>query len=132
MWHFLKYDRVLNDGHYTKCRVPFPYPVFQSRPFYWGIESIDVEILRDGYYFFLLCLMLFLFLSGFLLSLMEEGYYLSFPGCSFPPCIGVFLILSFVELGQGKRYCVNLVLSWNILISPSMLIESFDGYGSLG
>jgi hypothetical protein len=31
-----------------------------------------------------------------------------------------------------ERYCVTLVLSWNILVSPSMLIESFAGYCSLG
>ena len=31
-----------------------------------------------------------------------------------------------------ERYCLNLVLSWNILVSPSMLIESFVGYISLG
>jgi len=30
-----------------------------------------------------------------------------------------------------ERYCVNLVLSWNILVSPSMLIESFSRYSSL-
>ena len=30
------------------------------------------------------------------------------------------------------RYWVNLVLSWNILVSPSMVIESFAGYSSLG
>ena len=29
-------------------------------------------------------------------------------------------------------YCLNLVLSWNILFSPSILIESFAGYSSLG
>ena len=28
-------------------------------------------------------------------------------------------------------YCLNLVLLWNILFSPSMLIESFAGYSSL-
>ena len=27
-----------------------------------------------------------------------------------------------------ERYCVNLVLSWNTLVSPSMVIESFAGY----
>jgi hypothetical protein len=27
---------------------------------------------------------------------------------------------------------VNLVLSWNTLVSPSMVIESFLGYSSLG
>ena len=31
-----------------------------------------------------------------------------------------------------ERYCVNLVLSWNILVSLSMVIESFAGYSSLG
>ena len=30
------------------------------------------------------------------------------------------------------RYCTNLVLSWNILVSPSMMIESFAGYSRLG
>ena len=30
-----------------------------------------------------------------------------------------------------ERY-VNLVLSWNTLVSPSMVIESFAGYYSLG
>ena len=31
-----------------------------------------------------------------------------------------------------ERYCVSFVLSWNILVSPSMVIESFAGYSSLG
>jgi len=31
-----------------------------------------------------------------------------------------------------QRYCINLVLSWNIVVSPSMLIESFAGHSSLG
>ena len=30
-----------------------------------------------------------------------------------------------------ERY-VNLALSWNTLVSPSMVIESFAGYSSLG
>lgn len=30
------------------------------------------------------------------------------------------------------RYCVNLVLSWNTFVSPSMLIECFAGYSSIG
>ena len=29
-----------------------------------------------------------------------------------------------------KSYCENLVLSWNTLVSPSMLIESFAGYSN--
>ena len=31
-----------------------------------------------------------------------------------------------------ERYCVNLVLSWNILVSPPIIIESFNEYSSLG
>jgi hypothetical protein len=31
-----------------------------------------------------------------------------------------------------ERYCVNLFLSCNTLVSPFMLIESFPGYSSLG
>jgi hypothetical protein len=31
-----------------------------------------------------------------------------------------------------ERYCVNLVLSWNALVSTSMVIESFAGCSSLG
>ena len=31
-----------------------------------------------------------------------------------------------------ERYCINLFLSWNILVSPSIVIESFAGYSSLG
>ena len=31
-----------------------------------------------------------------------------------------------------ERYCVNLVLSWNTLLSPSMVLESFVEYNSLG
>ena len=30
------------------------------------------------------------------------------------------------------KYCINLVLSWNTLVSPSMVIECFAGYSSLG
>ena len=31
-----------------------------------------------------------------------------------------------------ERYCVNFVLSWNILVSPSMVVENFAAYSSLG
>ena len=34
--------------------------------------------------------------------------------------------------GLGERCCVILVLSWNILVSPFMVIESFAGYSSQG
>ena len=31
-----------------------------------------------------------------------------------------------------ERYCVNLVLLWNTLVFPSIVIESLAGYSSLG
>ena len=31
-----------------------------------------------------------------------------------------------------ESYCVNLFLSWNTLVSPSLVIQSFAGYSSLG
>ena len=31
-----------------------------------------------------------------------------------------------------ERYCVNLVLSWDILVFLPMVIDSFAGYSSLG
>ena len=42
----------------------------------------------------------------------------------------VFFILC--RDGYVERYCVHLVLSWDILVSPSMLIGSFAGYSNLG
>ena len=60
--------------------------------------------------------------------------------CLFP----VFLWVQIASLGWGfpsstfcragfvDTYCLNLVLSWNILFSPLMVIESFAGYSSLG
>ena len=54
-----------------------------------------------------------------------------FLGCSFPPFVGVFHLLSFIGLDLCI-YCVNLVLSWNILVSPAMVIERFAGSSNLG
>jgi hypothetical protein len=51
--------------------------------------------------------------------------------CSFPPYVGVFHLLAFIGLDFGKE-SVNLVLSWNIFVSLSMIIENFSGYSSLG
>ena len=48
-----------------------------------------------------------------------------------------FIVLIFKKnivcmAGLVEVYCVNLFLSWNSLVSPSMVIESFAGYSSLG
>ena len=45
------------------------------------------------------------------------------------------LVFSFyypLKAGFIERYCVNSDLSWDTLISPSMVIETFAGYSSLG
>jgi hypothetical protein len=34
--------------------------------------------------------------------------------------------------GLVGSYCLNLIFSWNILVSPPMVIESFVGYSILG
>jgi hypothetical protein len=34
--------------------------------------------------------------------------------------------------GLVERYSLNLVLSWKTLVSPSMVIENFPVYSSLG
>ena len=50
-----------------------------SMSFYWEIESIDIEILRNNDCCFLLFLMLFLYLCGYLLlGLLKEDYFLAF------------------------------------------------------
>jgi hypothetical protein len=51
---------------------------------------------------------------------------------------GIFFVLEFsfqvplCKAGCVDKYCLNVVLSWNILFSPLMLIESFAGYSNLG
>ena len=71
--------------------------------------------------------MLFFCLCGYLLlGLLKEDYFLAFYRVCFPS----FLILC--RAGFVKKYCENLDLSWKFLVSPSMVIESFLGYSSLG
>ena len=43
-----------------------------------------------------------------------------------------FSVIILWRAGFLERYCVNLVLSWNTLVSPSMVIGSLAGYRSLG
>jgi hypothetical protein len=44
----------------------------------------------------------------------------------------VIFVIILLRAGFMERYCVNLVLSWNTLVSPSMVMESLAGYSSLG
>jgi hypothetical protein len=43
-----------------------------------------------------------------------------------------FVIIISIRAGFVERYFVNLVLSWNTLVSSSMVTDSFVGYSSLG
>jgi hypothetical protein len=47
--------------------------------------------------------------------------FLLFLGCSFPPCVGFFHLLSFVGLDLWKNI-VYIFLSWNILVSPIFVL----------
>ena len=57
--------------------------------------------------------------------------FLLFLGYSFSPCAG-YSINYFCRARFVFIYYVNLVLSWNILVSPSMVIESLAGYSNMG
>ena len=73
-----------------------------------------------------LSLMLVLCLSGYLLlGLLEEDYFLAFSRVKFPSLCWLFLCINLCRTGLVERYCANLILSWNIFVSSSMLIESF-------
>ena len=64
------------------------------------------------------------FVERILISCLSRVSFLSL--CwSFPS-----IILS--RAGFVRWYCIKLVLSWNILASPSTVIESFASYSSLG
>jgi hypothetical protein len=60
-----------------------------------------------------------LFISCVLLGVVK------FPGLGFPSS-------TFCSAGFVDRYCLNLVLLWNILFSPFIVIENFADYSSLG
>ena len=58
---------------------------------------------------------------------------LFFFGVGTPHCVGDFLLDSpSGRIGGQILFKFGFVLSWNILVSPSMLIESFAGYSSQG
>ena len=56
---------------------------------------------------------------------------LSFLWYMYLPFVGSFPSRIFCRAGLVVRYCLKLVLSWNISVSSSMLIKSFAGYSSL-
>ena len=59
-------------------------------------------------------------------------YLWDFFGVQLASLSWIFPSSTFCKSGFVNRYCSNLVLSWNILFSPLVVIESFSGYSSLG
>jgi hypothetical protein len=57
---------------------------------------------------------------------------LLFLECSFSPCVAVLPSIILCRDGFVERCCINLVLSCNILVFPSIVIDRFHVYSSLG
>jgi hypothetical protein len=92
------------------------------------------EILGTNYCWFLLFLFLELELwlcVSLLLCLLWKDSFLAFSWVQFPSLCCTFPSNILYRAGFMERYCLNLVLSWNTLVSPSTVIVSFFGYSSL-
>jgi hypothetical protein len=96
--------------------------------FIWELISL---ILRKTNCCFLLFLLLELgfFSCGYLLIALLKITFLCFLGHSFPPCVGVFHLLSFERLDLWK--CEFGFVMYT-LVSQCMVIDSFAGYSSQG
>ena len=115
----------------------------QSVSLYLFVWELSLLMLRDWtnnccfLFVSLLVGLLFLMLWNYVCILLsfwvccEKINFLFFLGCSFTPCVGLFLLLSCVGL-NWRRISFNLVLSQINWVSPSMVIEDFAGYRSLG
>ena len=71
-----------------------------------------------------------LYLCGYLLLGLKD-YFLAFSRVEFPSLCWNFPSIILCRTGFVERYCVNLVFSRNILVSTSIVIESFAEYNSL-
>ena len=99
------------------------------------VAELSPLVLRTIDYFFLLFLLLEVGLCLYnylLLGLLKYYFLVFFPRGYFPSLCWSFSYIILRRAGFVEWYCVNLVLSWIILVSPSMEIESFAGYSSLG
>lgn len=86
----------------------------------WFLVPFIVELLM----ILCLCVCFLLFFDVRCVYSLYWVYLISL-GWNFPSSI-------FCRVGLLHVYCLNLVMSWTILFSPSLLIESFAGYSSLG
>ena len=65
------------------------------------------------------------------MSLLKD-YFLTYSRVYIHSLCWCFPSIILCRAGIVERYCVNLVLSWNTLVSPSIVIENFARYSSLG
>jgi len=97
-------------------------------PLFWEILTNSYCCFLSFSYFeleFCLCVSLLLFS-------LQGDYFLTFSRVEFPSLCWSFPSIILCRAAFVERFCKNLALSWNILVSLSMLIESFDGYSNLG
>jgi hypothetical protein len=64
------------------------------------LTDINVNLLLLLVIFLVKGRIMFVWLSS--LGVLKEDYFLAFPEYSFPPCVGVFHLLSFVGLNLWK------------------------------
>jgi len=90
-------------------------------------------VMTSPYSFLLLLLLEELCLCDYLLlDLLKDGYFLHFSRVYFHYlCFNIPSIILCMT-GFVVRYCVNLFFLWNILVSPSILIDGFTQYNSAG
>ena len=69
--------------------------------------------------------------DGSVLSFCDMINLFVFHGCSYPFVLRFSFNYPLWRWMRGNIY-FNLVLSWTILVSPFMMVDSFPGYSTLG
>jgi hypothetical protein len=101
------------------------------------IEELSPLILRDlrkndcWFQLFLLLEVELCLCHYLLFGLLKGDYFLAFSRVYFPSLCWSFPFIIFCRPWFMKRYCVNLVFSWTIFVSSSIVIESFSRNSSL-
>jgi len=99
----------------------------------WVHWCWEILLTNDCYFLLFLLLKVELCLCfHLLLDWLKLDYFLAFSRVQRPSLCWSFPSIILCSTGSVEWYCVSLVLSWNILVSVFMLIESFAGFSSLG
>ena len=107
-----------------------------SVPFYWGFKTIDVSSIHAQSLWIPVIFVVVMVVAGDMFSLF---WFVGLGLC----ILSIFLnfvnfldwnfpLSAFCRLGFVDKYCLNLMLSWNVLFYPCSVIEYFSGYPSLG